>query len=286
MSKLTIKKIGKPKIKLPKIAEKWAIHVVIIQFLFLLLGLWVAAFNFSGGQQWIILTVGSLLIGWLHFWAILDEKSEKKVNLQATIILNFTAFLTIFIIVFFASGMLKKAILLAMNTFNFSFLFFFQRALNAQRNIPVATYEGLVIDNLKSALGTIVIGQSKTTGMVWEFELIGNNATIRKEHFRVFLPENIANENFEKVFKAILLEYNNKKNPGCPIPLFYKNELGGNQAYQWFFYQKKWFGKSRIDPQKSIAKNGIRFKEWKGKNKHGHPILIPKVARIRVVNLY
>ena len=212
-----------------------------------------------------VLTLPIILIGALHTWLVYAAH-ENWPNLNDgwgvkegvfTCSINLLGAMVLYFMIAKKGGVISEyAGQAAWCSWIFMLPFFWHRAFYAHLAIPEEEYPPLIIETLEDIRGNYII-EPNEKGIIWKFE----NVATKESTFRMWMPSGGTKLTLAQLFKIFLLE---KENEGALFSLK-ENEI----PVKWRLYHtpKGAFTKKIINPSKTIIKNKIQFKKYKGRNK-------------------
>lgn len=261
---------------LPKIKLKS--HPMLLQGL-LYVGLWAGLFfivayldsylkGWSSQEHLLVLLVVVLLLGIINEWLL---RKKLLVNISDLIKTGLT-FLGVFLVAllfFIKHRPLDTAYLeLYLPVLSFFMLpWVLGLTFRAHLTIPALKYKPTKVADLQASVGKYDFRQNPNKGIRWVF---GDDFTQADEsgmyHFRTFTPMKVEDILLADLFEGLLVYHNINRNPEQPIDF---NGVG----WEFCHHSALFFpvGAKALNPEKSIAQNGLRFRKPSAKERAKMP---------------
>lgn len=268
--------IKKPKIKLSPIVRMLLIYFIcaITAFVFLA---GIGSLPSSLGFSYFILFLGVVGLGVLHIWLMhrffeWDDPYQQKLLFSLAV----AAVGLIVFFLFFKSGVRPYSFL----SLGFLLPMLFQAATEHIDAIPAKLFKSYRITSFDDVDRSGTNFEENKYGLMWIFEG-DDDENLPEQAVKMFAPKQVFDMPFKTLFKAALLFHNVRIDEENPINIFFLNEVGEKEPYDWYFMHSPGMisGQKYIDPDKTVQQNGLNFK--KRKTSLGGHIWAPKIHVLR-----
>ena len=243
----------------------------------------------SGSQLFNILLVGMFLLGLLHVWLMIRFFEWDRPVLHKTLFTLGVTVIAMVALYFWLRNSNSRQLgnLYSVTALAFALPHFYKMAIDQIISIPQKIYKPLSIETFDDIDRGSISFEENERGLIWKFEAadgMSADLSLPTESVRMFAPKQVFHMPFKKLFKASVLFHNVRLKPHKPIEVFEETATGKKLAYEWYFMHRPFpfMGLRYIDPDKTVAQNGIRF--TKRKTNYGKEILAPEIFVIRQQN--
>lgn len=271
----------KPQLKKPKINLSATARVLMIYFtcciaIFVVLASLTLQIEELVIYFWLA-TLGSLAIGGLHLWAMQRFFEWDKPVQQQTLFTLAAAVLGVLVFFFSFKNSVTPYPTAWMSVTALAFIIphFSMTAGQFYDEIPAKLYKGFIIETFEDIDRGSISFEENERGLIWVFDA-EEGEDLPREPTRMFAPQQVTTLPFKTLFKASVLFHNVRLNPDVPIEV-YQNDAADMTAYEWYFMHRphSFSSLQYIDPDKTVAQNGLRF--TKRKTKYGQYIKAPEI---------
>lgn len=239
----------------------------------------------SGTWRYLFLVIGIFFSGVLHVWLMTRFFEWDRPLLQKSLFTLSVGFIAMSVLFFFFK--------FGGNGFNNLYVIagtavclphFYLVAVEQILEIPEKKFKAYTIQNFDDIDRGEITFEENERGLIWKFETkntMTSDLSLPTEPVRMFAPMQVFQMPFKKLFKASILFHNVRLKPEKPIQVFKDDSTGRKDPYEWFFMHRPFpYGPLRyIDPDKTVAQNGIKF--TRRKTNYGKEILAPEIIVFR-----